>query len=307
MRELRNRGWLFPSRTVTGRWPGELVWKPLSTSRARAILRNPRYTWAYVFGRSRQQRLPNGKTTTRGLPREQWISLVREAHPAYIRWEQYEATLQKLRENARGYGLERHRGPPREGPALMQGLVMCGVCGHKMTVHYGSCGNPDAVYYECLGESGERGVTKCQKVPGDGVDAVIHRLVLETITPIFLETALEVQEEVELRWKDADRLRRQGLERARYEAELARCRYMSVDPNNRLVAGSLEAEWNARLRSWQDVQELYERETKTAREAFTEEQRARVRELATDFPCIWNDSNTPIREKKRLIRLIVEE
>lgn len=307
MREFRRRGWLFPSRTVIGPWPGELVWKPLSSCRVQAVLHNPRYTGTYVFGRSHQQRQPNGRKTTHELPREKWIALVRETHPAYIPWEQYEANLRRLKENARGYGLERHRGPPREGPALLQGLAVCGLCGHRMMVHYGSCGNPEAVYYKCLGESAERGVTKCQKVPGDGVDAAVSRLLLETMTPLFLETSLEVQREVEQRWKDADRLRRQGVERARYEAELARRRYMAVDPNHRLVAGSLEAEWNARLRSWQEAQELYERESRAAREALTEEHKARIRGLATEFPRIWNDPRTPVREKKRLVRLIVED
>jgi len=138
------------------------------------------------------------------------------------------------------------------------------------------------------------------------LDRAIGELLVETVTPLTLEVALAVQQELEQRAEEADRLRRSQIERARYEAELARRRFMRVDPDNRLVADSLESEWNEKLRLHAEAQKEYERQ-RQADTTLTEQQRAEIMALATDFPRLWHDPKTPQRERKRMARLLIED
>ena len=139
------------------------------------------------------------------------------------------------------------------------------------------------------------------------MDRAVSDLLLELVQPLTLELAFAVQQEVEARFAETDALRRQQVERARYEADLARRRYMSVDPGNRLVTDVLEAEWNEKLRVHAAAQEDYERHTEQQRRRTDEEVRQKILSIATDFPRIWNDPELPIRERKRMVRLLVED
>ena len=140
-----------------------------------------------------------------------------------------------------------------------------------------------------------------------GIDEAIGQLLVEAVSPVALEVALTVQQELQSRLEDADRLRLKQVERAQYEADLARRRYMHVDPKNRLVADSLEAEWNTKLRTLTEAQQERERQREQDRQVLSAEQRAAILALATDFPRLWRDPNTPDRERKRMIRLLVED
>jgi DNA invertase Pin-like site-specific DNA recombinase len=161
--------------------------------------------------------------------------------------------------------------------------------------------------YQCVKDSIQNGARRCVMIPGTGVDAAISQLLLDTVTPLALEVALNVQAELEGRADEADQLRRTHVERARQRAELARRRYLAVDPDNRLVADTLEADWNDALRALQAAQDEYERQTASANAALTEQHKQRVRQLATDFPKLWNDPATPARERKRITRLLIED
>jgi DNA invertase Pin-like site-specific DNA recombinase len=233
----------FPVRVRSGQRKGELVWMPLRHWRVLRTLHNPRYAGAFVYGRHRTSTKANGKTTVHEQPREQWI-FIADAHPGYISLGQYEANQRLLAGNAHAYGAERAAGPAREGPALLQGLVVCGRCGRRMTVRYHHRRGVEVPDYHCSGEAIQGGGPRCLVVPGQGVDAAIAQLLLDTVTPLALEVALTVQAELEARADEADRLRRQQVERAHQRAELARRRYLAVDPDNRLVADTLEADWN---------------------------------------------------------------
>jgi hypothetical protein len=162
-------------------------------------------------------------------------------------------------------------------------------------------------YYLCDRERVQRNAPNCQNIPGANIDKQIGELLVEMVTPVSLEVALTVQGEIQSRLEEASRLRNRQVERARYEADLARQRFMNVDPNNRLVADGLEAEWNTKLRELQEAQEKCEREQEADRAILTEEQRARVLALATDFPKLWCDPKTPQRERKRMVRLLIED
>ena len=297
---------LFPARVRFGPHKGELAWMPLRHWRVLRTLHNPRYAGAFVYGRRRQRKAPNGTTRHETLPRDQWTALIHDAHVGYITWDTFETNQTLLAANAQAHGLERHAGPARQGPALLQGLAVCGICGRRMTVRYHRRRGVEVPDYQCVGESIQAGAPRCLNVPGGGVDAAIAQLLLDTVTPLALEVALTVQAELEARADEADALRRSHVERARHRAELARRRYLAVDPDNRLVADSLEADWNDALRQQQTAQADYETAAASVA-ALDEDHKARIRALACDFPALWSDPSTPPRERKRMARLLLED
>jgi DNA invertase Pin-like site-specific DNA recombinase len=307
IRYFRQQGLLFPKRAA-GPQKGELVWVPLSIGRACSVMHNPLYAGAYAFGRGRFRKQPDGRYRHEHLPPDQWQVLIRDAHPAYISWQEYESNLQRLRASAKALGFERNAGPPREGPALLQGRVVCGLCGSRMHVHYDIRRKGILMTnYVCAGRTRLFGDPLCQSILGTGIDDAVGKLLVEAVTPVALELTLAVQQEIADRLEEADRLRRRQVERARYEADLARHRYMQVDPANRLVADVLEADWNARLRALAEAQEEYERRRDADRLAVDDGERQRILALATDFPAVWNDPKTPLRERKRMLGLLIED
>jgi hypothetical protein len=306
VRSFRERGLLFPRRLNSGPHCGELAWGPLLHHRALRVLKNPRYTGAFAFGRSQTRRTPRGTELRSALPREQWHTLLFDVHPGYITWPDYEENLRRLHENGQAYGTDRRHGPPREGPALLQGLAICGRCGGRMTVRYYSSHGQLLPDYCCQREGIEHGQSPCQRILGGALDRAIGDLLVQTVSPLALEVALSVQDELRARADEADKLRRQQVERARYESELAQRRFLRVDPDNRLVADSLEAEWNNKLRALAAAQEDYERQ-RGETVLFDEEQREQVLALATNFPRLWHDPATPQRERKRMVRLLIED
>ena len=308
VKHFRTQGLLFPTRVAAGARNGELTWAPLCLSRAANALHNPWYAGAYAFGRGRWRKRPDGKTRHERLPRTEWHALIRDAHPAYISWEEYERIEQRLQTSAKALGWERHEGPPREGPALLQGHCLCGLCGSRMHVQYRSRpGQPLIPTYVCVGRGRSYADPMCQSILGTTVDGAVGALLVEAVTPMAIEMALAVQQEIQSRLDEADRLRHRQVERAQYEADHARHRYMQVDPANRLVADSLEADWNARLRALAEAQEEYQRQRAADRVAVDEHERKRVLALAADFPAVWRDPNTPQRERKRMLALLVED
>lgn len=235
VKEFRSEGLPFPRRILRGPEKGDLVWGKLGHSRVLQILHNPRYAGAFSYGRRRMRKLPHGKITHQAVPRDQWDALVKDAHPGYISWQEYEENVTQLLANAQAHGAERRRSPPREGPALLQGLVMCGVCGQRMTVRYHNRQGRLSPDYVCQSRGIETGTAICQSIPGGGIDEAVGALLVEAMTPAALEVALQVQQELQTRIEEADRLRRQQVEQVRYESDLARRRYMEVDPSNRLA------------------------------------------------------------------------
>lgn len=305
VRDFRQRGLQFPHRVHGGPRKGEVVWRPLDHSLALGLLHNPRYAGAFAFGRTRTQ-VVDGKVRVTLVPREQWIALFPSSHEGYLSWEQYEENLRRLRENAQAYGADRPACPPREGPALLQGLAICGRCGERLSLHYHHRRGRLVPDYVCQHATIQQGRRPCQIVPGGVVDAAISALLIQTVTPQALEIALNVQAEVVARADEADRLRQQQVERARYEADLAQRRFLRVDPDNRLVADVLEADWNAKLRLLAEAQEDAERQRQAAHVA-TEQERAAVLALATDFPRLWADPRTADRDRKRMVRLLIAD
>ena len=232
----------------------------------------------------------------------------RDAHPGYITWEEFLEHQERLWHNLQAHGGgERKAGPAREGPALLQGLVLCGKCGRAMTIRYHQRSGRLTPDYVCAKENVEQAAPKCQAIPGGGIDEAVGRLLVESVTPMALEVTLQVQDELQARLTEADRLRQQHVQRAQYEAEQARLRYMRVDPNNRLVADTLEALWNEKLRWLTQAKEEYEKQQRLDGAQISAEQRAKIMGLASDFPRLWNDPKTLDRDRKRMARLLLED
>ena len=176
-----------------------------------------------------------------------------------------------------------------------------------MGVRYNVAYHQVAPTYVCQEASVRNGEKVCQSVPGTVVDQAIGGLLLELMQPLSMEVALAVQQEVEARITETHMLRRKHVERAQYEAELARRRYMNVDPANRLVADSLEAEWNNKLRILAETQTQYEQQIQKQRLMIDSQTREQLLALATDFPRIWNDPSVEHRDRKRILRLLIED
>ncbi|MBF8253373.1 MAG: transposase [Deltaproteobacteria bacterium] len=304
---FREQGLVFPRRIRKGLNKGELHWGRAAPSRILQVLHNPRYAGAFVYGRVRTRLLPNGRHSATKMPRSQWQFVIPDIHVGYISWAQFDANQKRLADNALGFGGERKAGPAREGPALLQGRVLCGICGERMSIHYSIAYQQVVPTYVCQQASVRRAEKVCQRVPGSVVDQAISNLLLELMAPMALQIALAVQQEVEARVNQTEALRHQHVERAQYEAELARRRYLKVDPDNRLVADSLEAEWNNKLRILAETQEQYHQQTQKQRLLIDAQTREQLLSLAADFPRVWNDPCAQPRERKRILRLLIED
>jgi hypothetical protein len=187
----------FPHRCAKGAHKGELMWDALDHSQVLRALHNPRYAGAFVYGRCHTLKSIDGGTRLRRMPREEWVTLIPGAHAGYISWDEYERNQQRLHESAQAMGADRRRGPPREGPALLQGLVLCGRCGRRMTVRYHSRRGQLCPGYICQREGIDHGEPVCQHVPGAGVDRAIGDLLVEAVNPVALEVTLAVQRELQ--------------------------------------------------------------------------------------------------------------
>ena len=307
VREFRSQQILFPRRMKRGPHKGELVWGPLLHSTVLHTLHNPRYAGAFFFGRTRWHKAVGGGHRIDQVPPEKWLACLPGAHPGYVAWEEFQDNLRRLAANAQAHGHERRKSPPREGFALLQGLAVCGRCGSRMTVRYHRRRGGEVPDYVCQREMIEGAGRLCQSVPGGGLDVAIGAMLVDAVTPLALDVALAVQQELATRADEADRLRRRQVDRARYEADLAKRRYLQVDPDNRLVAETLEADWNAALRELAAAQENYERARTQDRLVLDDQHRAEVLALATDFPRLWNDPRTTARDRKRMVHLILDD
>ena len=306
VRTFRREGWRFPKRAQTQ--TRDIVWQALSLNIALDTLHNPRYAGAFCFGRRRIWKGVDGKKHCQELPREQWRFLKQEAHPGDLAWDQFLANEQRLLQNQQAHGGgERKAGPAREGPALLQGLVLCGKCGATMTVRYHRRGGRLTPDYVCQKQCTERAEDLCQRIPGGGIDEAVGQWLVQSVTPLALEVALQVQDEIQARLAEADRLRQQQLQRAQYEADRARIRYMRVDPNNRLVADTLEGQWNEKLQLLAQVKEQCEQQQRLDSAQLSQEQKAKILALAAEFPRLWQDPQTSDRDRKRMARLLLED
>jgi DNA invertase Pin-like site-specific DNA recombinase len=300
----------FPTRLNQRGRAGELVWEPLSEGRVLAILHNPFYAGAYVFGRTqtRTQLLPGEepriKGRTRQIKPDQWPIVLLDDHPGYISWSQFRDNRQQLDDN-RTWRAEEHRGAVREGAALLQGIVLCGRCGRRMSVRYQPDGHTPC--YECNQLHSHHAGRTCQSLRGDGADAAVAESFLAAIQPAQLEISLAALDQIEARARHSDRQWQLRLERVQYEADVARRRFVAVEPENRLVARSLERDWNEKLAEVERLQREYLARPANSLLSIGPEQRSRLLALAQDIPLVWRASTTTQAERKLLLRYLIKD
>lgn len=302
---FRKDGVLCPSRIYSFGETG-IVYRQLTASAAIRMLYNPRYAGAYAYGRRKYHKTVKGVKVSPIQDSNDWTACIPNSHPGYITWEQYQENLSILKSNGRGYETAR-KSPPREGPALLQGRALCGKCGRYFRVRYATRRGRNEAWYVCDRASGSNGESNCQSIAAAPIDDVIGNLVVETVKPTAIEQAVEIRKEIEARQEEANGLRRQAVDRAQYEAELAQRRFMKVDPDNRLVADTLEAEWNDKLRALAEVRREYEGYLKNQQELIDDKTQKRLMALTVDFKQIWNDPETSSRERKRMLACIIED
>jgi DNA invertase Pin-like site-specific DNA recombinase len=297
----------FPRKLRKKPNKGDVIWAELPHSRALQLLHNPRYAGAFFFGRIKTSHLADGTIRYEKQNRDQWHALIPSAHDGYISWKTHEDNLKRLAENSHANGSDRKKSPPREGTALLQGIVVCGVCGSRMTVSYHQHNQQMIPDYKCQSHGIEHSEPICQSINGGPVDQAVGQLLIKSMTPLALEVALTVQKELDRRANQIDHVKKQEVSRTRYEADLARRRYLNVDPEHRLVADSLEAEWNQKLRELEKSQKEYEQSQKEEDHVLNPQEKKQIMSLASDFPKLWHNPDTPLREKKRMIRLLIED
>ena len=306
VREFRRLDLKIPRRFLGGSRKGELAWNTLALSRTLRLLHNPIYAGIYYYGRQQIKKTVNGKKSV-NMPIESWHAYMPDAHPGYITRDQFEENLKRLKENCCSYGEDRRKSPPREGPALLQGIVICGKCGKRMSIRYQKNCSKLVPIYMCIKDYIENGNKVCQTVMGEKVDEEISKLLLEMLNPLAIKAAIKVQNELKSRKLEADKFYRQQVERAKYDMEIAKKRYMLVDPQNRLVATELEAEWNRKIRELEKTRQEYEKKKEDDLKEVTKTTESDIMQITNDFARIWSSANVSFRDKKRMLRLLIED
>jgi DNA invertase Pin-like site-specific DNA recombinase len=310
VRYFRREKLLLPSRPLRGPAPHEILWRPARTSAILSILKKPAYAGTYVYGRQTTdpaRRKPGHPKTGRVTrPIDKWPIVIHNHYPAYITWEEFLANQAKLQANQNRYQ-EGKAGVPRKGQALLQGIAICGRCGARMRLRYsGPKGNFPV--YECYYGSFERGGgSRCQELRALGLDTEIEQILLQALAPDKVALALAALEQLEQEYATLRRQRELRLERAQYEAERARRQYNAVEPENRLVARTLERAWEEKLRAVEQVEQEYQAWLQQHRLELTARDQEDILALGEDLPALWHAQTTTPADRKQIVRLLIKE
>jgi DNA invertase Pin-like site-specific DNA recombinase len=301
----------FPRRAYGGVWNGKIIWGKLSHGRVLCLLGNPSYAGAYVFGRHRGVKSisTEGQVQARvqRQPMDSWLVLIQEHHPGYISWDDYLENQQMLEQNQTNGPDQCSSGAAREGRALLQGLLLCGHCGRRLSPRYTGHGGIYPVYECTRRQTDTHYSSQCVRIQADLIDQTVSDRVLEILRPEQVEIALRAVKELERRSQSVDQQWRMRIERLEYQAQLAQRRYEEVDPSNRLVASTLERRWNDALEQLKTAQEELHRDRQQRGLELTEEQKAQLRALAEDLPKLWKSQTTSAQDRKRMLRLLIKD
>lgn len=293
----------MPHRHRSGSRKGELDWRRPNRVTLLNMFHNPIYAGAYVYGRrptDPRKKKPGRPSTGRTVAKpKEWSVLLKDRLPAYITWEQYERNLQQLEKNtAQGIGVI------RKGPSLLSGLLICGHCGLRMSTSYKN--NGSALRYSCQRMLVDYAEPVCQSLLGNPLDALVTELVFKALQPSALEVSLRVAEDLETERIQLQAHWKQRLERAKYEVERAHRQYNAVEPENRLVARSLEKKWEETLASQETLKNEYSQFLEQQPSTLSQEEREAIRQLATNIPALWNAPATTATERQAIVRHLIE-
>ena len=302
LRYLRHQQIQLPFRPLSGPQHGQLHWHRPHRETLRLLLRRPAYAGAYTWGRHAvdPRRAVPGRRGSGRVEREpqECPVFLRDNHPAYLSWEQYQSNLRRL---------QHHRtrgpvpGPARTTTALLAGLVVCGQCGCRMQTRY-----TKTLRYDCQRHALDYGAPACQSLVGEPLEQLVAAQILQVVTPASLDLSRRAAQECERERSALDRHWRLRLERARQEADRAARQYHAVEPENRLVARTLERQWEEALRAQRTLEEEYHRFQQTQPTQLSAAERARIETLAQDLPALWQSPQTAVLDKRQVVRLLVQ-
>jgi len=300
----------FPKRSYGGRWKGKLVWGRLSHARALTILNHPFYAGVYTFGRYKTHKIINAQgeivSTLKKQPMNQWPVMIKDHHCTYISYQTFEKNIQQLQLNKTN--LIKHAIPScvREGGSLLQGLMLCGVCGRRMTIRYINTNNKYVPTYECNWKKRE-GLSgnSCFSFRADIADPVIEKNIINVLTPQNISIACKALQQLQKRHTAMDNQWEMNIQRCQYNTDLAQRRFEQVDPANRLVAASLEKNWNLQLEKLAEVQQQYQEYMKNQQKQFCFDEK-QIEQLAVHIPSLWASTKNN-KDKKRIIRLLISD
>lgn len=300
-----SRGLRFPSR-----YGKAVKWVRLNSSRVHAVLTNPLYAGAYVYGRSRGDMiLDEGHRRRRvtSTPIAEWKVNIPNAHPAYISWEEFMTNQKRISDNAARRRGASNPGAVREGRALLQGLLLCGHCGARISVRYAGQ-NGRLVNYGCVNLKFEAlSKTECLHVSARQLEAPITDIVMKALSHERLLDATKIIDTIEEQDRALDKQWLLRIERARYEAQRAERQYDACDPENRVVGRTLEKRWNDKLAAVEDLEREHEAFKSTKRAEISDLDRQRILQLAADIPKLWRASTTTDRDRKMLLRSLIKD
>ena len=301
-----------PVRAHAGPAKGEIEWRRPNRETLQIMLHNPVYAGYYAYGRRQvepRKKIPGRPSTGRVVKDSaEWLVLLPGRLPAYITAEQYEANVARMAANRQTATTP---GAPRDGSALLSGLLRCGLCGgHRMSVRYhDGSRRPDSAHgYVCAFYQVNYGTGgPCQHIAGPALDAYITGQVLAAVAPAALEVSMAAAAQAQAERDSLDRLWRQRIERARYAADRARRQYQLAEPENRLVVRQLEKQWEAALAEASRLETDYQRFTEQQPKTLTTAERAAIAALASDLPRVWNAPTTTMADRKELLRILIEK
>lgn len=303
LRYLRQHHIQVGVREHRGPERGQLAWRRPNSATLQCMLHHPIYAGAYVHGRrltNPRKRVPGRRGSGRAWASPvDWDVLLKDRLPAYIDWNQYEANQRRLRDNSTHYG----RGAPRDGGSVLAGLVVCGRCGRRMSASYPNRSN---ARFTCDAARNHWGEPQCQALSAGPLETLLTRQVLLALEPASLELSLAAVEQIEQERQRLERQQQQSLERTRYDAERARRQYTAAEPENRLVVRELERRWETALQEQRQAEEALDRFRYEQPLRLTDEQRQRIRDLASSLPTLWHLPTTKVVERQIIVRQLIE-
>ena len=304
----RDQGLKYPVRRLRSR-RHPVVWLAPTYAMFLRTLHNPIYTGAYVFGRSKSVRCLDDegvvRTRAQRVKRDDWPVVIYDHHDAYISYDQFVRNEARLQENVTMRSVGKN-GPAREGAALLQGLVLCGHCGRRMSLSYGGSTRSRVYQYRCSRARGQQGGVDCQVIGGKRIDQTVVEVFLDATTPCAADAARLANEEAH---RESEALRlywAHQIERVEYEAQRAERQYMAVEPENRVVARELERRWEQALRELERVR-VEAGQAIDSPELLSGDDLDKVHLLGQELQAVWNEDTTTNRDRKRLLRCLIEE
>ncbi len=302
LRYFRDHDLQMPRPLTSGEDLGQVVWQRASYTAIHLVLTNPAYAGAFAFGRRKQaaERIPGEATARARQPIDEWQVVVQDVYPAYITWEQYLSNRARLQQNQGQFA--NRPGAPRQGEALLQGILFCARCGRRLLVRYG-----ETALYVCDHLKKRYGEPRCQTFTVPHVDRAVVETFLEVLAPARIETTLGAFDQLEQQRQARDQLWQHRIERAEYAAERAQRQYSRVEPENRLVARELETQWNNDLQALNEVKLAYTQAQARALAPLSPADRALVARLVEDLPQVWQAATTTPAERKRMLRCLIQD